>query len=235
MCAPHLANVHRAMQLIYREFRRNYMRLVVAFSLFTWRRIDAEPRIGNWFIDHGLAAAVCALTCLFMWGELTALRVAGWADYLPDFCEYSQHKLVAKQLPSGSLLTRYCCGRELVGLDMLHHNDDGSHEVVEAAGICNLVGAKNAYRTGMEYTTCSALRRAAAPTLGQGAIFSARFRRNRCLHYDDRAHFLQHSLFPRHLELRSFAGSSCLFYFLRSVIAVATLFYVYPLSTRCLI
>jgi hypothetical protein len=66
------------------------MRLVVAFSLFTWRRIDGEPRIGNWYSDHVLAAAVCALTCLFMWGELTALRVAGWVDYLPDFCEYNQ-------------------------------------------------------------------------------------------------------------------------------------------------
>lgn len=64
---------------------RYYLWLVITFSGFTYRRIEYRFEIGEYVADHLLAAAVFGLTCLFMWGEVTAVRVGGWADYLPDF------------------------------------------------------------------------------------------------------------------------------------------------------
>lgn len=95
---------------------RKYLQLVLAFSLFTWRRIDAQPPIigkhiigdafGQHTIDHLLAAAVILLTSVFMWGELTAVLVTGWAEYLPDFCEYL-FVVVQYELPKQSFRSSF--------------------------------------------------------------------------------------------------------------------------------
>ena len=62
--------------------------LVLSFAVFTYRRIERfedGSRMGEKLYDHVLAVAIVALTCKFMWGEVTAVRVSGWKDYLPDF------------------------------------------------------------------------------------------------------------------------------------------------------
>ena len=69
---------------IMEEFRY-YIWLVLSFSVFTYRRIEYGYEMGEKIYDHILAAAVVGLTCKFMWGEITAVRVGGWKDYLPDF------------------------------------------------------------------------------------------------------------------------------------------------------
>lgn len=64
---------------------RFYLWLVVTFSGFTYRRIEYGFEMGQSVFDHVLAALVVGLTFRFMWGEVTAIRVAGWVEYLPDF------------------------------------------------------------------------------------------------------------------------------------------------------
>jgi len=69
---------------IMEEFRF-YVWLVLSFGIFTYRRIEDGFEMGEKLYDHLLALAIASLTISFMWGEVTAVRVGGWADYLPDF------------------------------------------------------------------------------------------------------------------------------------------------------
>jgi hypothetical protein len=59
--------------------------LVLSFGVFTIRRIENGWNMGQVWYDHVLALVIAVLAISFMWGEVTAVRVGGWAEYLPDF------------------------------------------------------------------------------------------------------------------------------------------------------
>ena len=69
---------------IMEEFRY-YLWLVLSFGVFTIRRIENGWNMGQVWYDHVLALVIAVLAISFMWGEVTAVRVGGWAEYLPDF------------------------------------------------------------------------------------------------------------------------------------------------------